>query len=87
MASVSGVLYIGVTNSLIKRVYQHKNHILKGFTDKYRCHKLIYFEQFSNIYDALSREKHIKKWRREKKDKLIKKDNPEWKDLADLWYS
>lgn len=86
MASGTSVLYIGVTSNLLKRVYQHKNHIFQGFTDRYRCHKLVHIEQFSNIYDALSREKHMKRWNRMKKVDLINIDNPQWNDLAEEWY-
>ena len=81
MASDSGTLYIGVTNDLIRRTYEHKNDLAEGFTQKYRCHKLIYFEEFSHPTSAIEREKQLKKWRREKKQNLIKTLNPTWKDL------
>lgn len=81
VASPSGTLYLGVTNNLIRRVYEHKNKLIKGFSKKYDCTKLIYFEQFDDIETAISREKQIKNWRREKKEFLIKKFNPSWKDL------
>ena len=86
MASISGVLYIGVTNNLLKRVYEHKNHVLKGFTDRYLCHKLVHFEKYTNISDAISREKQLKRLRREKKEKLICENNPQWNDLASTWF-
>jgi putative endonuclease len=81
MASSSGTLYIGVTNDLLRRVSEHKNGLVEGFTKKYSCNKLIYYEHFNDVYAALNREKEIKKWRREKKEKLIKTFNPHWNDL------
>jgi len=81
MASSSGTIYIGVTNNLFKRATEHKEGKIKGFTKKYSCDKLIYYEYFENINDAISREKEIKKWRREKKESLIKGLNPHWNDL------
>ena len=81
MASLSGTLYIGVTNSLLRRASEHKEKKIEGFTKKYSCNKLIYYERFSNIGAALFREKEIKKWRREKKENLIKTLNPHWNDL------
>jgi putative endonuclease len=63
------VLYIGVTNDLQRRIYEHENSLLPGFTQKYNCHFLVYYEHFRNIDDAISREKELKKWRREKKEK------------------
>lgn len=85
MSSDSGTLYIGVTNNLLKRVYEHKNNLIDGFSKKYACHKLIYFEEYLDVRDALNREKQLKKWRREKKENLISKLNPHREDLkADL---
>lgn len=81
MASNSGTLYVGVTNNLLKRVLTHKEDTNEGFTKKYKCHKLIYYEYYNDIRQAIKREKEIKKWRREKKEKLIKRMNPKWKDL------
>jgi putative endonuclease len=81
MASMSGTLYIGVTNDLIRRVNEHKQDKIDGFTKEYTCHKLIYFEQTESVESALNREKQLKKWRREKKEKLISNSNPGWKDL------
>lgn len=75
------VVYIGVTNDLRRRVYEHRNKILDGFTKKYNLTKLVYYELFFNISDAISREKEIKGWRREKKNELIESLNPDWKDL------
>ena len=83
MASESGTLYIGVTNDLIRRVYEHKHDLVDGFTMKYQCHKLIYFEQTNDIYSAIIREKQIKNWRRDKKQFLINGQNPRWIDLYD----
>lgn len=85
MASLSGTLYIGVTNDLYKRVYQHKNNLIEGFTKKYQCHKLIYFEETSDVESAIAREKQLKNWNRKKKEFLIKTKNPRWKDLSDDW--
>jgi len=75
------VLYIGVTNNLIRRVYEHKNKLTPGFSEKYNIHKLVYFEHFENINDAIKREKQLKKWNRDWKEELINKTNPEWNDL------
>ncbi|MCK5490489.1 MAG: GIY-YIG nuclease family protein [Candidatus Pacebacteria bacterium] len=85
MASKTGTLYIGVTSNLQKRVDEHKKNLVEGFTKKYYCHRLVYYEISSNVYVAISREKQLKNWRREKKENLIKTLNPSWKDLsADL---
>ena len=77
------VTYIGVTNNLERRIYEHKNKLVDGFTKKYNISKLVYYEQTSEINSAIAREKEIKKWRREKKNQLIESLNPEWKDLAE----
>jgi len=77
----NGVLYVGVTSDLQKRVWEHKNNVVKGFTQKYFVHKLVYFEQTTDVHSALTREKQLKKWKREWKINLIKKENPYWKDL------
>jgi putative endonuclease len=79
----NGVLYIGVTNELVRRVYEHKNNMIKGFTKKYNVHRLIYYETFNDPYHAIQREKRLKKWNRDWKIRLIKIVNPEWKDLYD----
>ena len=81
MASESGTIYIGITDDLTRRTYEHKTGLVKGFTQKYGCKKLIYYEQFQDIESAILREKQLKKWRREKKEILIRKINPGWKDL------
>ncbi len=79
----NGTLYVGYTRNLIKRVYEHKNDIVKGFTNKYQVHILVYFEQFEDKEQALKKEKLLKKWQRKWKLELIEKSNPEWKDLYD----
>jgi putative endonuclease len=76
-----GILYIGVTNNLLKRVYEHKNNIVKGFTEKYKVHNLVYYETYDNICDAITREKRMKKWKRGWKIELIEKSNSQWRDL------
>lgn len=85
IASDSGTLYIGVTNNLQRRIYEHKEAIVRGFSSKYRCHRLLYFEEYFDIKEAILREKQLKKWRREKKESLIRKSNPHWKDLSLDW--
>lgn len=75
-------LYIGVTSDLTKRVLQHKNHQYEGFTDKYNCTKLVYYEECNDIKAAITREKQFKNWHRDWKNNLIKQINPEWKDLS-----
>ncbi|MFA6097655.1 MAG: GIY-YIG nuclease family protein [Candidatus Paceibacterota bacterium] len=82
IASVTGTLYVGVTNNLQRRVFEHKQDSIEGFTKIYSCHKLVYYEQYSDIRDAISREKQLKKWRRDKKEKLIRTGNSSWKDLS-----
>lgn len=77
----NGTLYIGVTSNLIKRIWEHKNKIIKGFTEKYNINKLVYFETFQDVHLAIRREKRLKEWPREWKLNLIEKDNPEWCDL------
>ena len=77
------VIYVGVTNDLNRRLYEHKNKIIQGFTQKYNLNKLVYFEETNDINAAITREKEIKKWRREKKDKLVNQLNPNWIDLSE----
>jgi putative endonuclease len=79
------VLYTGVTNDLLRRVSEHKSGMQKGFTSKYKCNKLVWYEHFSDINDAIKAEKKIKGGSREKKLNLIRKMNPEWKDLFEDW--
>ena len=77
-----GVLYIGVTSNLPKRVYQHQTHQVDGFSKKYNLNNLIYFELHGSMLDAISREKQLKHWNRKWKIRLIEKTNPEWLDLS-----
>jgi putative endonuclease len=77
----NGTLYIGVTNDLLKRVYDHKNNLIEGFTKKYNVHNLVYHEQHNDIGKAITREKQMKKWKRQWKIELIEETNPNWKDL------
>lgn len=77
----NGTLYIGVTGDLVKRIYEHKEKKIEGFTKKYGVSKLVYFEQTQDVSSAIEREKHLKKWRRQWKIDLIEKMNPEWEDL------
>ena len=77
----NGTLYLGVTNDIAKRVYEHKNNLVDGFTKKYSVHCLVYFEVCEDVRVAIQREKNIKKWRRRWKIELIEKNNPDWRDL------
>ena len=77
----NGTLYTGITNDLILRVYQHRNDLIPGFTKKYSVHNLVYYEIYNDAYEAILREKRIKKWNRKWKIKLIEKNNPKWDDL------
>jgi putative endonuclease len=72
---------MGVTSNLVKRVYEHKNNIIEGFTKKYNIHKLVYYETTNDIESAIRREKQLKKWNRKWKIELIEKNNPKWRDL------
>ena len=76
------VMYVGVTNNLARRVYEHKNKLVDGFTNKYNINKLVYYEQTTDVNSAIAREKQIKGWHREKKDALVLAINPAWKDLS-----
>ena len=78
------VLYTGVTNDLTRRVYEHKNGVVEGFTKRYKIHKLVYYECFSQIEDAIACEKKVKKLSRANKEKLINAMNPRWEELADF---
>jgi putative endonuclease len=80
-SSKNGTLYIGVTSDLVKRAWQHKNEIIKGFTEKYTVHLLVWYEVHENMESAISREKALKKWNRIWKLRLIEQFNPEWQDL------
>lgn len=86
-SKIRGTLYIGMTNDLQRRVYEHKKEIKQGFTQKYGVKQLVYFEIFKDVNEAINREKKIKKWKRDWKIKLIEKENIKWFDLAGDWYS
>ena len=81
------VLYTGITNNLVRRIFEHKQKLIPGFTCRYNITKLVYFEETNNVADAITREKQIKCWIRPKKNILVETTNPEWKDLADDWFS
>jgi putative endonuclease len=85
MASKSRVLYVGVTNNLQRRVEQHKQKLVEGFTHKYNVTRLVYYEMTNDVRAALAREKQIKSWRRSKKIELIESVNPTWQDLSEEW--
>ena len=87
MSNTTGTLYTGVTNNLIRRVYEHKSKLIEGFTKKYNIDKLIFYEEADNISQAIAREKEIKGWRRSKKIRLIKSLNPKWEDLSLDWFN
>ncbi len=78
----NSVLYIGITNNLTRRLWEHKNKFVEGFTNKYNVNKLVYYEVFSDSYNAISREKQLKNWHRDWKVSLINQFNPDWKDLS-----
>ena len=86
LASLSKVLYTGVTNSLHRRLWEHKNKVNKGFTARYHVTRLVYYEVFHDIHEAIAREKEIKKWNRTRKIALIESMNATWKDLSAGWY-
>ncbi len=83
MASPTGTLCVGVTGNFDRRVGQHKSGAIEGFTEKYACHRLVYYEIYDDAAKAIGREKQLKGWRREKKIALIERMNPRWKDLAE----
>ncbi len=83
MTNVSRTLYVGITSDLIKRVWEHKNKLVEGFTKKYNITKLVYFEDTDDVMSAIEREKQIKGWLRKKKIVLIESANPEWNDLSE----
>jgi len=78
---IGGTLYIGVTNNLVRRVYEHRMDLVEGFTKQYGVHRLVYFEQYDSIEQAILREKRLKKWNRSWKIQLIEENNPNWDDL------
>ena len=77
------VMYVGMTNNIVRRVYEHKNKLIDGFTKRYNIIKLVYYETFQDVRLAIEREKQIKKWRREKKNNLVNTMNPKWRDLSE----
>jgi len=81
----NAVIYIGVTSDLMKRIYQHKNKLHKGFASRYNCNKLVYFEEFNTIQLAIEREKQLKSGNRKRKESLIVNCNPNWNDLSENW--
>ena len=85
LTSRTGTLYIGVTGYLGTRIKQHKIDSIEGFTKKYKVHRLVYYESYQYVLNAIRREKQLKGWRREKKIALIEKRNPRWEDLAENW--
>jgi len=86
MTNKSRTLYTGVTSNLMRRVYEHKNKLIPGFTSKYNIKILVYYETTSNSYAALTREEQVKGWLRAKKIALIESINPQWKDLSKEWF-
>jgi putative endonuclease len=82
----NGTLYIGVTNNLERRMFEHKHKLVEGFTKNYGLDKLVYFETYQYVNDAIKREKNMKKWKRQWKISLIEKDNPNWNDLSYDWF-
>ena len=85
MASRSRVLYVGMTNDLQRRVEQHKQKLVEGFTQRYNVTRLVYYEATNDVHAAIAREKQIKGWRRSKKTELIESVNPTWNDLSEEW--
>ncbi len=86
VASLSRTLYIGMTNDLVRRVYEHKMKEVRGFTASYNINRLVWFEEFAIPSAAIEREKQLKNWRRDKKISLIESVNPSWDDLSSGWY-
>ena len=86
LSSRSRNIYVGVTSDLAQRVLQHKSRLIPGFTSRYNIDRLVYFEEFSRVQDAIAREKQIKGWVRSKKVALIESGNPTWEDLSQGWF-
>lgn len=86
MTNRTKILYVGVTNNLLRRVREHKTSIASGFTAKYKLDRLVYFERFQDVHNAIEREKSIKGWLRIRKIALIVSVNPGWRDLSEEWY-
>ena len=87
LSSNTGTLYIGVTNSLERRMYEHKNKLIEGFTRKYSIDRLIYYEEFLDVNEAIRREKELKGWLRKKKLAIVRTTNPKFIDLAEDWWN
>ena len=87
VASKSRVIYIGMTNNLHRRMFEHKNGLVEGFTQRYLCHRQVYYESFDDVNKAIDREKQLKRWNRAKKVWLIERRNPTWEDLAAEWFT
>jgi len=85
LVSRTGTLYVGITGYIDRRIAQHKMDSIEGFTKKYKVHRLVYYETYGHVQNAIRREKQLKGWRREKKIGLIEKMNPRWQDLAENW--
>ncbi|HEU5424998.1 MAG TPA: GIY-YIG nuclease family protein [Nitrolancea sp.] len=86
LASATRVLYVGMTNDLERRVWEHKTGDIPGFTSRYGVTRLVFMEDFTDVREAIAREQQLKNWRREKKVRLIEADNPTWRDLSSGWY-
>ncbi len=80
-SKIGGTFYTGVTNDLVRRIWEHRESVVEGFTQKYGVHRLVYFEQFDDMENAIRREKRLKKWNRSWKIRLIEENNPNWDDL------
>jgi putative endonuclease len=85
VCSLSGTLYIGMTNSIYRRALQHKRGEIEGFSSKYHCDRLVYYESFDDVHKSIAREKQLKGWIRAKKIALIESKNPRWEDMAEKW--
>jgi putative endonuclease len=86
MTNRSGTLYIGMTGDLSRRVYEHRHHLVEGFAARYRLDRLVHAEPFTEVRDAIAREKYLKGWKRERKLALIAEKNPDWRDLGAEWF-
>jgi len=86
LSGPSGILYTGVTNDLERRMYEHKNKVVKGFTNQFNMNRLVYYEEFHHPVDAIAAEKKIKGWARKKKLNLIRERNPQFNDLSEDWF-
>ena len=86
ITSDGGTLYTGMTNDLERRMYEHKNKLVRGFTSRYNVHRLVYYEETGSVESAILREKQIKGWRRSRKIDLIQSQNPKWRDLSEDWF-